>query len=762
MLLVEEQMDNHAQIRSNLDGLKQKLNFGVCKIAYMGSSVTVQKEGYRIFLQKFLREHFAQEHLEICAAIGGVGAITGVFTMDEDVIDYAPDLCFIEYMVSDRIEVNTPQSEIGKAIEGIVRKLNQIDCKIIFLYRYIEQELISDRYHYALNEYEKIAEYYQINSIDFGGYIQDCIERQKYAREKLFKDHTHTNRLGSEVAANYIADALKTIFESNIKDTDYKNTNPVYPDNYSDTAIVYVNESFLSKQNNYTQGSCSDKVKNHQSKNKDYQYIEIASDNSFQFKMKGELIGLMVIVGRDSGMIEFSADDRSQKVMLWDKWCHYDRFTTIILSKKYSQMTEVEIKTTDEAVDYSACRREITNAEQIVKKIKLVGIMTRTNAEIITEDKESKPLTIPELIELAKLYESKQSYEMALSCYIKAVKVAPNKRICTALAKYIIRREKIQEKELDRILAIHPSPVFYSNLAHAFYDLEEFDRCTVCFRKAIVHNPRLAEDILPIMQAVKTKQNRQNEAVKLYKEWIENYYIINHQYKLIYCPIPKNACTLFKEIIVSNSEHQSDFQDSDLDVHRYVRQNNVELGDFNYLSNPEYLKIAMVRNPFDRLVSAYLNKFVRPKKVTPIVKNVIRDIYQFNNIKPNQKKSVTFSDFIHYLARTEDHYLNEHWRSQYFFLGMGLFEFDLFDSLENVGHIIQKLESRMRIEISKKKTKNKTNYSENTVKKDWHEMYPQQLREFEQLPTASSLYTNELIALVKSRYALDVEMYENL
>lgn len=123
----------------------------------MGSSVTVQKEGYRIFLQQYLREYFQQEHLEICAAIGGVRAITGVFTMDEDVINHAPDLCFIEYMVSDRIEVNTPQTEIGKAIEGIVRKLRKIGCQIIFLYRYVEKDLIDDRYRYALSEYEKIA-----------------------------------------------------------------------------------------------------------------------------------------------------------------------------------------------------------------------------------------------------------------------------------------------------------------------------------------------------------------------------------------------------------------------------------------------------------------------------------------------------------------------------------------------------------------------------------------------------------------------------
>ena len=756
-------MDNHAHIRSNLNGLTKKLNSDRCKIAYMGSSVTVQKEGYRIFLQQFLRDYFHQEHLEILAAIGGVGSITGVFTMDEDVIRYAPDLCVIEYMVSDRIEANTPQAEIGKVIEGIVRKLRQVNCQIIFLYRYLEQNLINERYTDALNEYEKIAQHYNITSINFGTYIQASIDAQKYSHEHLFKDHTHTTKAGSQIIANYIAKILSKIFKSNRTLPESKqNIKPIYLDNYSDTSIVYLDESFLANQRNYSKGLCSDKVKNHQSKNKDYQYFEIDSNNNFQFQIQGELIGLMVIVGRDSGIIEVSANNQSDQVMLWDKWCHYDRFTTVILAKNYSQMTEIKITITDEPIDYSTCRREIINPEQIIKKIKLVGLMTRANTQIISHHNSIQSLTIPELIAAAKICESKQQYDQALGLHLKAIKIAANRRTCMALAQHILKREKMQTVNLNQFLAIHPIPAFLINLAHSFSDLKEFDKSVICFRQAIKINPRLAEDILPIMRAIKLEQNKENEAIELYQEWIERYYIINHQHKIIYCPIPKNACTLFKEIMIEHSEHQTDFQESDLDVHRYIRQNNVQLNDFTYLANPDYLNIAICRNPFDRLVSAYLNKFVRPKKASQIVKNVIKDIYRNRHQKPDYKKSITFSEFINYLVKTEDHNLNEHWRSQYFFLGMGLVEFNLFNSLENVSQIIQQLESRMGINISKQKTKNKTNYSENIISQDWHQIYPQKLRKLKQLPPANSLYTAELIALVKQRYALDIEIYENI
>jgi hypothetical protein len=752
-------MYKYAQIRSNLNGLKQKLNSDLGKIAYMGSSVTVQKEGYRIFVQQFFQDYFNQEHLEIEAAIGGVGSITGVFTMNEDVINYAPDLCFVEYMASDRIEANTPQSEIGKVAEGIVRKLQEINCQIVFLYRYVEHNLINHRYNYALSEYEKIAEHYQITSINFGSYIHKCIEQKKYTHQELFKDHTHTTKLGSQVAANCIINIFKNIFKNSPnKLTNLQDSNvriPIYPDNYYNTKVTYVEPSFLANLQNYLQNLCSDKVKNHHGQSKDYHYLEIASDNSFKFQIKGKLVGFMVIVGRDSGVAEFSDNNQVKKIKLWDQWCHYDRFNTTIVLKEYRQLTAIELKITDELIDYSSCRRKISNPESIVKKIKLVGIMTQGNSTIIPGNNNDHVI---------QAFQSKkgQDAQAIITTHIKAIKINSSRQNCLKLAEYLIANEARENIKLMQVLKSYRSPTFYQHMANVFYDLKEFEKSIICYRRAINLNYRLAEDLLPIMHQAKLKQNKHNQAVKIYKNWIENYYIINHKYKIIYCPIPKNACTFFKEILIENSEHQADFKQSKLDVHRYIRQNEVKLTDFSCLSNSEYLKIAIIRNPYDRLVSGYFNKFVKPQKVIPIVKNIVNNVYEFQGLEPDHQKSITFSQFIEYLSRTDDSHLNEHWRSQYFFLGMGLVKFDVLDSLENISEIVQHLEVRLGIKISDRKIKNKTNYIEPENPKNWHQMYPQELRKFQKLPTTKALYTDELIALVQHRYALDLEMYQNL
>ena len=758
-------MLNHALTESQLQQLKNKLDCQVCKIAYMGSSVTVQKKGYRIFLHRFLQQYFQQQHLEITAAIGGVGSIAGVFAMDEDVVKYQPSLCFVEYAVSDRIVSNTPKTEVGKVVEGMARKLREIDCQVVFLYRYLRQDLIDRKYHDTIAEYEKIARHYQITTIDFGSYMQQAIDCDRYSHEELFKDHTHTTKLGSQVAAEYISSILQQQFElkpsNSITEIESNNLKPIYRDNYQQTKVIKINADFVSQPNNYNLGRCGDKVKNHHGQIKDDRYLEIAANNSFKFKIQGKLIGLMVIIGRDSGIVEFKDNQGSKEIMLWDKWCHYDRFSTSIINRDYPRLTDIEIKITDKAIDYSSCRREITNPEAIVKKLKLVGLMVKENTQVITDNKTNQ-LNIPDLIQQAHSYQQQNNWQSALQTYRQAIDFNPSPRVCINLARYIISFPK--KFDLTGLLQQHPNTTFYLNLARAFDRLETYNYAITCYRQAIQLKPNFIEDLLPIIYSNNLKQNKPQVAKKTYQQWLENYYLINHQHKIIYCPIPKNACTLLKEILIINSEHQADFEQSGLDVHRYIRQNRhkVCLGDISYLQDPEYLTIAAIRNPLDRLVSGYLNKIAKPRKPSPIVKNIIRKVYRDRQLKPDYQKSITFQDFVNYLTTTEDCYLNEHWRSQTSFLGRDLFQFDRLITLENIQDILRQLETRIKIEIPNQKTINKTNYGNLDPSIAWHRMYPQELRKHQQLPSAELLCNEELITAIRQKYDSDWQLYHNL
>jgi hypothetical protein len=60
-----------------------QLAAGPVVIAYLGNSVTAQKDGYRPYLHKGLVKRFGHEHKAVNAGFGGVGSIGSVCTMDD-------------------------------------------------------------------------------------------------------------------------------------------------------------------------------------------------------------------------------------------------------------------------------------------------------------------------------------------------------------------------------------------------------------------------------------------------------------------------------------------------------------------------------------------------------------------------------------------------------------------------------------------------------------------------------------------------------
>ncbi len=257
----------------------------------------------------------------------------------------------------------------------------------------------------------------------------------------------------------------------------------------------------------------------------------------------------------------------------------------------------------------------------------------------------------------------------------------------------------------------------------------------------------------------------EEEAYDSYLNYIQRYYVVNHYHKVIYCAIPKNACTFFKSIMLEFSDTPAEDSQLSRDLHSYVSQNmtlgcredELKLKDI-YQKN-DYFCFAVLRNPFSRLVSGYLSKFMG-KRPNERYQKIIDEVYQTTRLSNKTQQSITFSQFIHHLARTEDYNLDPHWRPQHTFLGEGQIKFDFVGQLEGMETVAQVLENEVGINIRGKLEKNKTDYKEFNPEEKFHEYYPFQLRKLEQFPKASHFYTPELEAIVRVRYAKDIELYE--
>ena len=238
---------------------------------------------------------------------------------------------------------------------------------------------------------------------------------------------------------------------------------------------------------------------------------------------------------------------------------------------------------------------------------------------------------------------------------------------------------------------------------------------------------------------------------------LAGYYVINEQLKAVYCSIPKNACTLFKTMMVKHSDLKNAYETSGENIHTFLsqRMKNVSaLHLLNCLDSEEYFKFVIIRNPFDRIVSAYLDKFAKHKFPEPFVQEVISSVRRFLCLEPSTEMSITFEQFVDYVAYTPDNKLNDHWRPQTNFLAS--VRFDFVGQFEFMDASIEFLEQKFNIEIFEDVATHATQYHCFENHQDFHRLYPHQLRSLVGMPDSSSIYTKELNRRVCLRFLRDV------
>jgi len=242
------------------------------------------------------------------------------------------------------------------------------------------------------------------------------------------------------------------------------------------------------------------------------------------------------------------------------------------------------------------------------------------------------------------------------------------------------------------------------------------------------------------------------------------YYIINEKLKAVYCSIPKNACTLFKTMMVEHSELKESFELSGETIHRFLSQRARDVGVHHLLDcldSDEYFKFVVLRAPFERLVSGYLDKFAKHERPEPFVQEVIMSVQHSLGTQRDVEQSITFEQFVDYLVRTPDEQLNDHWKPQTNFVASVGFDFvGQFESLDAVRNLI---EQTLNIDISENVSAHATQYyhfEEN--KEGFHSLSPHQLRNLPGLPTASNLLTSCLQSKLCSRFPQEIAMYKSI
>ncbi len=250
-------------------------------------------------------------------------------------------------------------------------------------------------------------------------------------------------------------------------------------------------------------------------------------------------------------------------------------------------------------------------------------------------------------------------------------------------------------------------------------------------------------------------------------KWPYGTIMVSEAHKIQYMPVAKCACTSLKSMMVRLAQIEQYEKAIQLGVHLVTDRFNtgVQLKDKpiqvarDLLASNEYFKFSVVRDPFERLVSAYLEKFVHnrhnPRNLLH-TRPIISDVQGTEDI--DLRKGISFDDFVGYIVRQDPWDMDPHWRPQYLYF-LGVPHMSRIFRLENIKALEDYLQQNLAITV-KLGHENRTNKS-STLLQGASQMTSDQIETAKAIDPASFLSTRNNDDL-RQRFKEDFELYESL
>jgi lysophospholipase L1-like esterase len=365
-------------------------------IAYLGGSITAAN-GWRVKTSDWFRKIYPESKItEIHAAIGGTGSDLGVYRLKHDVLQYQPDLLFIEFAVNDG---GAPPEQIWRCMEGIVRQTWQEnpDTDIIFIYTFVvgfANELESGKCSRSASAMEQVAAFYGIPSINVAVPIVELKKADKLIYQSdnkeedglivFSQDGVHPHDAGHEIYTKLIVEAIEQFSAEQpenrkIANNKTKLAKTFIADNCEAAKMIPIEKSMLIGE--WRELPPDDNLQKTFQKQMGQLWESGTPGSRISFKFCGSEVKLYDLLGPDGGQVIMTVDGKTSEkpIPRFDSYCVYYRSATLNIAAGLdpNQEHQVTVEIHPEQPDRRSVAFRLKSPETELKEPKFQGTKLR-------------------------------------------------------------------------------------------------------------------------------------------------------------------------------------------------------------------------------------------------------------------------------------------------------------------------------------------------------------------------------------------------
>lgn len=178
-------------------------------IVYLGGSITMRKKeladrGYADASFRFFKENYATDGklTYINSGMNGTSSLIGLIRLERDVLQYNPDIVFVEFSVND-----SKDSLYREVFESMIVRLLESMSKPAIVLLFLQ----SEGGYSCQGHMQVIGEYYQLPMISVCDAIQAEIESGRMKWTEYADDNIHPHAMGNDLIVEFISNYYREL-----------------------------------------------------------------------------------------------------------------------------------------------------------------------------------------------------------------------------------------------------------------------------------------------------------------------------------------------------------------------------------------------------------------------------------------------------------------------------------------------------------------------------------------------------------------------